>query len=73
MKTLQDLKRELLTNPAIQSEYDGMAAEFDMARELIDARNRACMMQSEVTRLEGGKQTPLNLLFTLYDDKKFAG
>lgn len=65
MKTLQDLKRELLTNPAIQSEYDGMAAEFDMARELINARNRAGMTQSEVTRLEGGKQTPLNLPFYL--------
>lgn len=69
MKTLQNLKRELLVNPSMQAEYDGMAAEFDIARELIGARSRAGMTQSEVAqsmgttqsvvaRLEGGKQIP---------------
>ena len=69
MKTLKDIKRELLADPAAQAAYDGMAAEFDMARELIAARSRAGLTQSEVARrmgttqsviarLEGGTRTP---------------
>lgn len=41
MKTLADLKRELLTDPQTRAEYDALADEFDMARELIAARSRA--------------------------------
>lgn len=41
MKTLQDIKRELLASPATQAAYESQAAEFDMARELIAARSRA--------------------------------
>lgn len=41
MKTLQDIKRELLASPATQAAYENQAAEFDMARELIAARSRA--------------------------------
>ncbi len=69
MKTLRDLKRELLSDPAIQAAYDSMAPEFEMARELIAARSRAGLTQGDVAlrmgttqsviaRLEGGKRTP---------------
>ena len=69
MKTLKDLKRELLANPAVQAAHKDQAAEFDMARELIAARSRAGLTQSDVAermgttqsviaRLESGKQAP---------------
>ena len=69
MKTLQDIKRELLTSPATQAAYEAQAPEFDMARELIAARSRAGLTQSDVAqrmgttqstvaRLEGGKAAP---------------
>ena len=69
MKTLKDLKRELLANPAVQAAHESQAAEFDMARELIAARSRAGLTQSDVAermgttqsviaRLEGGKAVP---------------
>ena len=69
MKTLKDIKRELLANPATQAAYESQAAEFDMARELIAARSRAGLTQSDVAqrmgttqsviaRLEGGKRIP---------------
>ncbi len=69
MKTLQDIKRELLASPAALAAYEAQAPEFDMARELIAARSRAGLTQSDVAqrmgttqsviaRLEGGKGTP---------------
>jgi DNA-binding XRE family transcriptional regulator len=69
MKTLQDIKRELLASPAALAAYEAQAPEFDMARELIEARSRAGLTQSDVAqrmgttqsviaRLEGGKGTP---------------
>ncbi len=69
MKTLKDIKRELLGSPAARAEYDSMAAEFEVARELIAARSRAGLTQGDVAlrmgttqsviaRLEGGKRIP---------------
>ena len=48
MKSLKDIKRELLDDPEVQGEYRKQAPEFDMARELIAARSRAGMTQSDV-------------------------
>jgi DNA-binding XRE family transcriptional regulator len=69
MKSLKDIKRELLEDPATRAEYEQQAAEFDMAHELIAARARAGMTQSDVAalmgttqsaiaRLEGGNRAP---------------
>ncbi len=69
MKTLRTLKTELLTDTDTRAEYDAMAGEFSMARELIAARSRAGLTQGEVAqrmgttqsviaRLESGKRAP---------------
>lgn len=69
MKTLAQLKTDLLANPATKAEYDALSDEFDMARELITARSRAGLTQADVAqrmgttqsviaRLEGGKRHP---------------
>lgn len=69
MKKLSDLKKRLLADPETRAEYDALAGEFDLARELIDARTRAHMTQDEVAqrmgttqsvvaRLESGKRPP---------------
>lgn len=69
MKTLTKVKTQLLANPATKAEYDALADEFDMARELITARSRAGLTQADVAqrmgttqsviaRLEGGKRHP---------------
>ncbi len=69
MNTIAEHKAALLADPAAQAEYDALAPEFDMARELIAARGRAGLTQADVAqrmgttqsviaRLEGGKRTP---------------
>jgi len=69
MKTLRTLKTELLADTDTRAEYDAMADEFSMARELIAARSRAGLTQGEVAqrmgttqsviaRLEGGRRMP---------------
>ena len=69
MKTLKTIKRELLTDAATRTDYEAMADEYAIARELIAARARAGMSQGEVAqrmgttqsvvaRLESGKRPP---------------
>lgn len=69
MKTLKQLKAEMLANPAVKAEYEALTDEFDMAHELVAARARAGLTQADVAarmgttqsviaRLEGGKRQP---------------
>lgn len=69
MKTLKTLKRDMLADVATRAEYDAITDEFAIARELIAARSRAGLSQSEVAqrmgttqsvvaRLESGKRPP---------------
>jgi predicted transcriptional regulator len=69
MKSLKTLKRELLKDAKTKAEYKAMADEYAVARELIAARVRAGLSQSEVAermgttqsavaRLESGGRTP---------------
>jgi transcriptional regulator with XRE-family HTH domain len=69
MKTLKILKATMLADPQTRLEYEALADEFEMARELIAARSRAGMTQGQVAevmgttqsviaRLESGKRMP---------------
>jgi len=73
MKTLRTLKTELLADTDTRAEYDAMASEFSMTRELIAARGRAGLTQGEVAqrmgttqsviaRLEGGRMPSIRTL-----------
>jgi predicted transcriptional regulator len=66
---MKALKTELLADTDTRTEYEAMADEFSMARELIAARSRAGLTQGEVAqrmgttqsviaRLEGGRCMP---------------
>ena len=35
MKSLKDVKPQLMANPAVRQAYDAQAPEFELARELI--------------------------------------
>ena len=53
MKSLKDVKAQLLANPAVRQAYDAQAPEFELARELIAARLRAGLTQGDVAALMG--------------------
>jgi len=69
VKTLKTLKRELLRDKRTARAYANLAAEFDVAHALIDARVRAGLSQTQVAermgttqsvvaRLESGRRRP---------------
>lgn len=69
MTSLAELKKELMKNPAFKTEYDALEEEFNLAREMIEARTRAGLSQAElaqrmgttqsvIARLESGKSPP---------------
>lgn len=57
MKTLKQMKAELIAKPDVQAEYDALADEFAIARELISARARAGLSQAEVAQRMGTRQS----------------
>ena len=57
MKSLKDVKAQLLANPAVRQAYDAQAPEFELARELIAARMQAVLTQAEVVARMGTTPT----------------
>jgi ribosome-binding protein aMBF1 (putative translation factor) len=68
-KRLQKIKSKMLADREVRAEYEALGDEFDLAHELIAARVRAGLTQSEVAermgttqsvvaRLESGAQMP---------------
>ena len=69
MRTLRELKAELLTDPDARREYGDLAPEYEIARAVIRARSAAGLTQAElaermgtsqsyVARLESGRTLP---------------
>lgn len=54
---LDALKARLLANPEVQAEYDRLAPEFEIANELVRARERAGLSQAEVALRMGTSQS----------------
>ncbi len=52
MTALAALKARVLANPDARAEYDAQAPEFELARELITARTRAGLTQSELAEAQ---------------------
>jgi transcriptional regulator with XRE-family HTH domain len=69
MTRIKDLHSDWMKDPEYRHEYDALAAEFDLARALIEARAQAGLTQEElaermdtsqsaVARMESGKVMP---------------
>ncbi|HQT43011.1 MAG TPA: helix-turn-helix transcriptional regulator [Halothiobacillus sp.] len=69
MNSIDELEARLLANPEIKACFDELEPEYTLARELIDARVRAGLTQTQlaermhttqstIARLESGKSLP---------------
>ena len=69
MAKVKDLHRRWLRDPKYRNEYEALEDEFQLARELIEARTRAGLTQTQlakrmktsqsyIARIEGGRVTP---------------
>jgi transcriptional regulator with XRE-family HTH domain len=67
--TWDSVRDEILADPEVKAEYDQIAPEFELARAVITLRSaiglsqrefaeRVGMKQSQLARIESGKQTP---------------
>ncbi|MGL5806581.1 MAG: helix-turn-helix domain-containing protein [Xenococcaceae cyanobacterium] len=67
--TWDSVRDEILADPFVKAEYDALAPEFELARTVITLREasglsqrefakRVDMKQSQLARIESGKQTP---------------
>ena len=60
MKSLKDVKAELLANPAVRQAYDAQAPEFELARELIAERKRQAGLTQGMRRSTQLRPVDLN-------------
>jgi transcriptional regulator, XRE family len=55
MLTHEELKKSMLNNPKVKSEYDALQEEFSLFDELLKARIHAGLTQAEVADRMGTK------------------
>jgi DNA-binding XRE family transcriptional regulator len=69
MKNYEDFFKEQMQNPEIKAEYDALAPEYEIKKQLIEARiagnltqkelaERIGVKQSNISRLESGSYNP---------------
>ncbi len=57
MKKFATLKKKMLADPAVRKTYDELTPEYEIAHELIKARARAGLTQSNVAKRMGTTQS----------------
>ena len=60
--THKELKAKLLKEPAIKREYDALETEFQIARQMIDARIKKNMTQRDLALRAGTGQAAISRL-----------
>ena len=56
---MEEIERRLLANPGVRREYDALAPEFEIAAELLRARMRAGLSQTELAERMGTSQSAI--------------
>lgn len=59
MKTWQEVRKELLSDPATKKEYDKLAPRYALISELIAARLKKGMTQADVAKKIGTRQSAI--------------
>ena len=62
MSDLQELKIELMQDPAFKKEYESLQPEMDITRAILDARIQAGMTQMQLSEKSGISQADISRL-----------
>ncbi|WP_017326383.1 helix-turn-helix domain-containing protein [Synechococcus sp. PCC 7336] len=57
-----DLKKIALRDPQVKAEYDALEPEFSLLRQMLEARKRAGLSQSDVAARMGTQATAITRL-----------
>jgi len=60
MKDLQELKRDLLKNKDVKSEYDRLEPQYELIKQLISARINKRITQAEIAKKIGTGQSAVS-------------
>jgi DNA-binding XRE family transcriptional regulator len=61
-RTWKEIKRDMLTNPEVKIEYDNLAIEYELIRQVIKARIEKDLTQAELALKVGTKQSNISRL-----------
>ena len=62
MSDLKDLRNEFMKDPAFRKEYEALQPEMDIIRAILDARIRAGLTQTELSKKTGISQADISRL-----------
>ena len=62
MSDLQELTKELMMDKKFRSEYEALQPEMDITRAMMDARIRAGLTQTELSKKSGISQADISRL-----------
>ncbi len=62
VKNFKAMKKKWLSDPAVADEYNALSEEFQVAEEIIKARSRAHLSQSELAKRIGTKAPAISRL-----------
>lgn len=60
MTTLDDLRKELLSDPEVKAEYDALEPEYAIIRAMIAARMKVGLTQKELSERTGIAQSDIS-------------
>jgi len=59
MTKLAELKKQWLKDPALKAEYEELGPEFQLIRDMIEARTRAGLTQAQLAERMGTRQAAI--------------
>src|SRR5262245_11658130 len=61
-RTFEQFRKKALKKPGVRSEYDALAAIFEMKRQMIALRQKAGLTQEQMAELLGTKKSNISRL-----------
>jgi predicted transcriptional regulator len=62
MKTFEEFKRELLSDPEAKAEYDRLKPEYDLIRQMLKKRREMGLTQADMAKKLKTKQASISRL-----------